>query len=58
MAYNFQIENNGIKLLTEYESADLNVLFYVSIYLSGRKYDVMPEILQIPQMLRGHLEGN
>jgi hypothetical protein len=47
VAYNFQTGNSLIKLLTEYESVTQNVLFgnvVLAALMSGRKYDVIPEI--------------
>jgi hypothetical protein len=44
MTHNFQIGKNKIKLLTEYESVNQNVLFgnaVLAALLSGRKYDVI-----------------
>jgi hypothetical protein len=46
VAYNFQIGNNGIKLLTEYENAAQKVLFDNDMFaelISWRKYNVMPQ---------------
>jgi hypothetical protein len=45
VTYNFQTENNKIKLLTEYESVIQKVLFgndVLAALMSGRKYDVIP----------------
>jgi DUF917 family protein len=47
MAYNFQTGNNKIKLLTEYKGLTQKVLFgntALATLISGRKYDVMPQI--------------
>jgi hypothetical protein len=46
MAYNFQTENNNIKLLTEYENVTQKLLFsnaVLAALMSGRKYDVIPQ---------------
>jgi hypothetical protein len=47
VAYNFQTGNNRIKLLMEYEGVIQKVLFgnaVLAALMSGRKYDVIPEI--------------
>jgi hypothetical protein len=47
VAYNFQTRNNKIKLLTEYEGVTQKVLFgnaVLAAFMSGRKYDVIPQI--------------
>jgi hypothetical protein len=47
VAYNFQTENNKIKLLTQYEGVTQKVLFgnaVLAALMSGRKYDVIPQI--------------
>jgi hypothetical protein len=47
VAYNFQIRNNKIKLLTEYEAVTQKVLFgnaVLAALMSGREYDVIPQI--------------
>jgi hypothetical protein len=44
VAYNFEIGNDKIKLLTEYENVTQNVLFgnaMLAAFMSGRKYDVI-----------------
>jgi hypothetical protein len=44
MAYSFQIGNNKIKLLSEYENITQRVLFgnaILAALISGRKYDVI-----------------
>jgi hypothetical protein len=44
VAYNFEIGNNRMKLLTEYESITQKVLFenaVLSALMSERKYDVI-----------------
>jgi hypothetical protein len=46
MFYNFQTGNNKTKLLTEYESVTLKVVFGSAILtalMSGRKYDFIPQ---------------
>jgi hypothetical protein len=46
VAYNFQTENNKIKLLMEYESVTQKVLFgtaVITALMSGRKCDVIPQ---------------
>jgi hypothetical protein len=43
VAYNFQIGNNKIKLLREYENVTQQVLFgnaVIAALISGRKYDI------------------
>jgi hypothetical protein len=45
MAYNFEIRNDKIKLLTEYENVTQKVLFdnaVLAALMYGRKYDVIP----------------
>jgi DUF917 family protein len=47
VAYNFQTGNNKIKLLMEYEGVTQKVLFgntVLAALMSGRKYDVLPQI--------------
>jgi hypothetical protein len=46
VVYNFQTENNKIKLLKEYEDVTQKVLFgnaVLAALMSGRKYDVIPQ---------------
>jgi hypothetical protein len=46
VTYNFQIANNKVKLLTEYEGVTQKVLFgdtVLATLMSGRKYDVIPQ---------------
>jgi hypothetical protein len=50
VAYNFQTENNKIKLLTEYEGVTQKVLFgnaVLAALISGRKYDVITQICDV-----------
>jgi hypothetical protein len=47
VAYNFQTGNNKIKLLMEYENVTQKVLYgntVLSALMSGRKYDIIPQI--------------
>jgi hypothetical protein len=47
VAYNFQTENNKIKLLTEYEAVTQKVLFcnaVLAALMYGRRYDVITQI--------------
>jgi DUF917 family protein len=47
VAYNFQIGNNKVKLLTEYEGVTQKVLFgnaVLAALMSERKYHVIPQI--------------
>jgi hypothetical protein len=46
VAYNFQNENNQMKLFTEYERITQNYLFYNALHtalMSGRKYWTIPQ---------------
>jgi DUF917 family protein len=50
VAYNFQTGNNKIKLLTEYEGVTQKVLIGNAVLvalMSGRKYDVIPQICDV-----------